>query len=132
MPTLEELSRRFSRDLYATSLTGAEIREAGPARAVCALKLRNDHMNANGVPMGGVIFTLADFAFAVASNGFAEKITVSQHVSITFLAPAKGRELLAEARCLKAGRTTCLYEVDVRDELGTYVAHATVNGFTVS
>ena len=71
------------------------------------------------------------FAFAVAANGFADKVTVSQHVSITFLAPAKGRELLAEAACLKAGRSTCLYEVDVRDELGTYVAHATVNGFTV-
>ena len=44
---------------------------------------------------------------------------------------ARGTELLAEAKCLKSGRTTCLYAVEVRDELGTYVAHATVNGFTV-
>jgi len=131
MPIPEELIRRFSQDLYATALTGAEIREAEPMRAVCSLKLRSDHRNANGAPMGGAIFTLADFAFAVAANGFAEKVTVSQHVSITFLSPARGRELLAEAKCLKAGRTTCLYEVDVRDDLGTYVAHATVNGFTV-
>ena len=88
-------------------------------------------MNANGTPMGGAIFTLADFAFAVAANGFAERVTVSQHASVTFLAPAKGKELRAEATCLKAGRTLCLYEVRITDELGVCVAHVTVNGFTV-
>ena len=95
------------------------------------LRLRPDHLNANQKVMGGAVFTLADFAFAVAANGFAERITLSQHVSVTFLAPAKGRELRAEARCVKAGRTTCLYQVEVRDEAGTFVAQAMVNGFTI-
>lgn len=131
MPTLDDLKKRFQDDRYATRLTGAEIREAEPGRAVCGLALRPDHMNANNAPMGGAVFTLADFAFAVAANGFADRVTVSQHVSVTFLSPAKGRELLAEARCLKAGRTTCLYQVDVRDDKGTYVAHAEFNGFTL-
>lgn len=130
MPTMEELTKRFQGDRFAAQ-AGVEIREAEPGRALCAMPLRPCHMNANNAPMGGAIFTLADFAYAVASNGFTDKIIVSQQVAITFLAPAKGTELLAEAKCLKAGRTTCLYEVDVRDELGTYVAHATVNGFTV-
>lgn len=130
MPTLDELRACFSHDRFAAA-TGAEIREAEPGRAVCALRLRQDHMNANDTPMGGAIFTLADFAYAVASNGFTEHIIVSQHCSITFLSPAKGKELIAEARCIKSGRTTCLYEVTVKDELGTFVAHATVNGFTV-
>lgn len=131
MPSIEELRARFQRDRFATELTGADIREAEPGRAVCALSLRPVHLNANGVPMGGAVFTLADFAFAVAANGFSERTTVSQHVSITFLAPAKGQELLAKARCVKAGRTTCLYEVEVRDEAGTFVAQAMVNGFTI-
>ena len=131
MPSIEELRARFQRDRFATELTGADIREAEPGRAVCALSLRPVHLNANGAPMGGAVFTLADFAFAVAANGFAERITVSQHVSVTFLAPAKGQELRAEARCVKAGRTTCLYEVEVRDEAGTFVAQAMVNGFTI-
>lgn len=130
MPTIEELTKRFQGDRFAAQ-AGVEIREAEPGRALCAMPLRPCHMNANNTPMGGAIFTLADFAYAVASNGFTDKIIVSQQVAITFLAPAKGTELLAEAKCLKSGRTTCLYEVDVRDELGTYVAHATVNGFTV-
>ena len=131
MPSLEALRERFSHDKYATALTGAEIREAEPGRAVCALPLREEHMNANHTPMGGAIFTLADFAFAVAVNGHAERVTVSQHVSITFLSPARGTTLLAEARCVKAGRTTCLYTGDVTDDAGTHVAYATVNGFTV-
>ena len=131
MPTIEELTARFQADRFATEMAGVEIREAEPGRALCTMKLRPCHMNANNVPMGGAIFTLADFAYAIASNGFTDKISVTQHMSITFLSPAKGKELLAEARSLKDGRTTCLYEVDVRDELGTYVAHATVNGFTV-
>lgn len=131
MTTIEELTARFQADRFATEAAGIVIRKAEPGRALCAMKLRPCHMNANNVPMGGAVFTLADFAYAVASNGFTDKISVTQHVSITFLSPAKGTELLAEARSLKDGRTTCLYEVDVRDELGTYVAHAAVNGFTV-
>lgn len=130
MPTIQELKDRFSADRFAM-LAGIDIKEAEPGRAVCTMVLTPEHMNANNTPMGGAIFTLADFCYAIASNGFTEHITVSQHCSITFLAPAKGRELIAEASCIKSGRSTCLYEVAVKDELGTFVAHATVNGFTV-
>ena len=89
-------------------------------------------MNENHVPMGGAIFTLADFACAIAANGYSERKTVSQNVSITFLSPAKGKYLIAEASRLREGRTTALYSVDVRDEVGTHVAHATVNGYRIN
>ena len=82
--------------------------------------------------MGGAIFTLADFAGAVAANSWrvtADVVTLSSNIS--FLSLAKGTKLIGEAVCLKDGRTTCLYEVKITDELGTHVAHATVNGFTV-
>ena len=131
MPTLDELNQRFRHDCFATAVVGASILEAEPGHAVCLLPLRPAHMNANNTPMGGAIFTLADFAFAVASNGFSERVTVSQPPSITFLAPPKGTQLRAEAACLKAGRTLCLYEVRITDDLGTQVAHVTVNGFTM-
>ena len=131
MPTLDELNQRFRHDCFATAVVGASILEAEPGRAVCLLPLRPAHMNANNTPMGGAIFTLADFAFAVAANGFSERVTVSQHASITFLAPSKGTQLRAEAACLRAGRTLCLYEVRITDDLGTQVAHVTVNGFTM-
>lgn len=131
MLSITEIRRRFQADRFATEATGAEIVSAQPGEALCRLPLRPEHLNANGTPMGGAVFTLADFAFAVAANAFAERVTVSQNVSLTFLSPAKGGTLLAQARCRKAGRTTCLYEVEVRDEQGTYVAQAMVNGFTV-
>ena len=131
MPTLDDIRACFSGDRYAVELTGVHIDEALPGQAVCTLPLRPELLNANHKPMGGAIFTLADFAFAVAVNGHSQRVTVSQHASITFLAPAKGQTLTATASCLKAGRHTCLYGVDVRDELGTYVAHMTVNGYTV-
>lgn len=130
MPTLEEIRTRFAEDRFAAE-TGVEVVEAEPGRAVCVLPVNPKLLNANGVPMGGALFTLADFAFAIAVNGYSEDITVSQHISMTFLAAAKGSKLTAEAVCLKSGRHTCLYEVRVSDDLGTYVAHMTVNGYTV-
>lgn len=131
MPTLEEIRERFAADRFATQAAGAEIVEARPGWAVCRMALRPEHLNANGVPMGGAVFTLADFAFAVAANAFAEGATVAQQVSITFLAAAKGSSLTAEAKCLRAGRRASLYEVRVTDDADTYVAHMTGNGFAV-
>lgn len=129
MSTLEEIRGRFQNDHFATDATGIVIDSAGPGRAVCSLDLEDRHMNANKVPMGGVVFTLADFVCAIAANGCSGRNIVSQNVSITYLSPAKGKRLIAEASCLREGRTTTLYTADVRDELGTYVAHATVNGY---
>lgn len=131
MSALEEIRSRFQNDHFATDATGIVIDSAEPGKAVCSLVLEEKHMNENNVPMGGAIFTLADIACAVAANGYSEKKTVSQQASITFLAPAKGKRLLAEASCLRSGRTTALYMVDVRDELGTYVAHATINAYVI-
>ena len=132
MPTLEEIRNRFKNDHFATDATGIVIDSAEPGRAVCSLTLEKRHMNDNNVPMGGAVFTLADFVCAVAANGYSEKKTVSQNVSITFLSPAKGNRLIAEAFCLREGHTTVLYAADIRDELGTYVAHAVLNGYIIN
>jgi len=132
MPTFEEIKKRFYQDRYAVEVTGIELLEAQPKRAVCVLTLRPELLNANGIPMGGTLFTLADFAFAVAANAYSETSYVSQNASITFLSPARGQKLTAEAKCLKAGRRTCLYEVNITDDSGVYVAHMTVNGFGVA
>ena len=131
MSDLEKIRERFQRDRFATGATGIVIDLAEPGKAVCSLTLEERHMNENNVPMGGAIFTLADFTCAIAANGHSEKKTVSQNASITFLAPAKGGKLIAEAFCLREGRTTALYTVDIRDELGTYVAHASVNSYII-
>lgn len=131
MSALEEIRGRFQNDHFAVETTGIVIDSAEPGKSVCSLILEQRHMNENNVPMGGAVFTLADFACAIASNGYSERKTVTQNASITFLSPARGKRLIAEASCLRAGRTTALYTVDVKDEMGTYVAHATVNGYVI-
>ena len=131
MPTLSELKQRCYSDRFASELLGAEILSAEPKHARCAFSLRPQHLNAAGVPMGGAVFTLADFTFAVAANGFAEDVTVSQSATTYFLAPAKGSVLTAEARCIKDGRTTSLYCVDVTDDQGVHVAHISISGYTI-
>ena len=128
MPTLDQIRACFSGDRFATEAAGIHILEAEPGRALCEMPLRPIHLNAAGKPMGGAIFTLADFAFAIAANGHSPVVTVTQQLSISFLSAARGTVLLAEARCLKAGKNTCLYAVEVRDELGTQVAYLTMAG----
>ena len=90
MPTLEQIRDTFAADRFATDAAGCEIRLAEPGHAICAMTLQPHHLNAAGTPQGGAIFTLADFAFAVAVNAYAETVTVSLQHDITFLSPAKG------------------------------------------
>lgn len=127
--TLDEVRERFSHDRFATA-NGAVIDAIGEGYAKCSIELNDTHRNALGAVMGGAIFTLADFAFAVASN-WNKNPQVSLNASISFLGKAKGGRLIAEAQKIKEGRKTCYYEVMIRDELGNQVAHMTSNGFAV-
>lgn len=132
MTTIEQIRARFSRDRFATETAEIRIVDAHPQYAVCEMPILEKHRNARGTPMGGAIFTLADFAAAVAANGFAEHTdTISLHADITFLSAAKGTTLIAKASCIRQGRTTALHEVEITDELGTLVARASVNGFVL-
>jgi acyl-CoA thioesterase len=77
--------------------------------------------------MGGAIFTLADFCYAVAAN--AEKLSaVTESAHIMFLNQVRGNKLIAEAKCLKSGRRNCYFEISITDELGTNVAVVTEVG----
>ena len=128
MPDIDKIRERFSADRFAVQAAGAVIDLAEPGHAVCSMALKPIHLNSNSVPMGGAIFTLADFAFAVAANAYSDCTTVTQQVSVEFLAASRGSTLIAEARCMRQGRSSCFYTVEVRDELGTRAAYLTVNG----
>lgn len=126
---LDKIRERFSHDRFAT-VNGAFIEEIAEGYARCSMQITDDHKNALGAVMGGAIFTLADFTFAVATN-WQETPVVSLNASITFLGKAKGNTLIAEAKRIRAGRKTCYYMVEITDELGSQVAHMTSNGFAV-
>ena len=113
---LQHAREVFGSDSYA-ALTGVEIVSAGDHEAVCTLTLGSCHSNARGVAMGGVLFTMADFAAAVASNtGVEVKLDwVSLNSNIHYLAPAKeGATLTAHSQPLKIGHTTALYQTEIK------------------
>ena len=127
MKTLDEVRKFFEGDRFATE-NGAVIDEIGDHSAICSLEIRDPHRNAIGAVMGGTYFMLADFAFAVAANH--EKVgCVSLQSDISFLSPAKGKKLFAKATCIKEGKTTACYRVEVTDDLGNLTAAVTVTGY---
>ncbi len=127
LETLEEVRAFFAKDRFAGEI-GAVIDEIGDYYAKCSINLDDRHKNAVGGVMGGVYFTLADFAFAVATN-IKEQGTVSLNASIAFLGPVKGEMLIAEAHCIKEGKTTSYYQIDLKDEKGNLSAVVHITGF---
>lgn len=109
---------------------GAVIEDASYGYAKCSMVIEPRHCNTPGIPMGGTVFTLADSAFAVASNQEGRDV-VTQASQITFLKPAEGNCLTAVAKQVKDGKRVCFYEVTVMDSLGTGVAFVTINGYVV-
>jgi len=112
------------------ALVGCELEAVGQGYARCTLRLRPEHNNALGDPMGGAIFTLADFAFGVASN-FDRDVFVSTAADVHFIARSRGSVLTAEAREIRSGRRTCLFSVEVTDDLGAQVAYMTISGHLI-
>lgn len=125
--TLEDVRKLFENDRFATE-NGAVIEEVGDRSAVCSLRITPSHRNAMGAVMGGTYFMLADFAFAVAAN-WETMGCVSLRSDISFVGSAKGERLIARAVCIKDGKTTALYRVDVTDECGNLTATVTTTGY---
>lgn len=117
----------FCKDRYAVVTSGIHIvRVTDDHEADCEMLVDDRHRNARGVVMGGALFTLADFAAAVAANSdhieSGELHWVSLNASIHYLSPATGSCLRAHSLALKHGRTTALYLTTLTD----YVSHKEV------
>jgi acyl-CoA thioesterase len=130
MDYLEEARRRFSGDLYAASRTGVVIEAAEPGYARCSLKIEEYHRNAMGNVMGGVYFTMADYAFAIAAN-LGQEPTVTQASQIVYLAAARGGVLYAETERIRVGKSTCFYKILITDDTGAELAYVTTTGFVL-
>lgn len=117
----------FEGDRFAVE-NGMSIDSLDAQGCVCSMDIAPRHRNANGGVMGGAIFTLADFAFAAASNN-VHRPTVALQVSVNFLSGTRGSRLIARARCHRDGKTTCVYNVDVTDDLGRAIAQFVGTGY---
>lgn len=120
---IAELAARtmLSRDAASNSL-GVTLEEVGPGFARLRMRVREDMLNGHGTCHGGIVFALADSAFAVACNTH-NAVTVAAAGTIDFLAAARLHdELVAQARELWRSRRAGIYEVSVANARGEPVA----------
>ena len=117
---MEPLKRFFENDKFAER-SGIELLSVSPGQARAKMTLHPHHLNGYGTVQGGAIFTLADFAFAAASNSHGT-VAVAINVSITFMKAAKTGALWAEARELSRNLKLGSYTVEVKDDQGELVA----------
>lgn len=122
-PTLEELNEFFGKDRYAVEATGCQIIEGRRGHGVAEMPIRDIHLNAQGHVMGGAIFTLADFALALAANTGAGPC-VSVSTDINYVSSPRGQKLIATAECVKEGHRLSFYDITITDDDGRVVAKA--------
>jgi acyl-CoA thioesterase len=106
----------------ASTWVGLRLDSVGPGHARLSMTVEPHHLNGHGICHGGIIFTLADSAFAFACNSH-NRVAVAQHNSISYLSPGKGGEVLtAEAREVSLTGRTGLTDVTVSGGDGRIVA----------
>lgn len=125
--TLMKLQEEYKNDRFATG-TGCVIVDASADRVVCEMPVTDDLLNSQGNVMGGAIFTLADFAFAVSSN-LSGVPSVAVECNIRYYSATKGSKLIAICTADKEGRTLGHYTVEITDDLGKKIAGYTAIAF---
>jgi acyl-CoA thioesterase len=122
--------RRMLRRDRASAALGMVVERDEPGEAVVSMLVRDDMTNGFAITHGGMVFALADTAFAMACNEDAD-VTVAAGADITFLkATHAGQTLTASARRRARNGRSGLYDVTVTDETGDVVAELRGRSFT--
>lgn len=125
----DELADRVAREMLAAEGTGPawgiKIEEARHRYARVSMVVRSDMLNGHGIGHGGMIFALADSAFAYVCNG-GNHASVAAQASIVFLDKvAEGETLVAEAEEVVRGGRAGVTRVAVRTSDGRAIAEFT-------
>lgn len=110
----------FANDRYA-ALTGVDIIEAGKGYCRTSLEIEDKHLNAANVVQGGAIFTLADLAFAIASNSHGQ-LALAINVNISYLNSVSRGTLYATATEVNEPNRLGAYDVLVTDDQQRIIA----------
>jgi acyl-CoA thioesterase len=100
----------------------------GIGEAVAEMTVSEKHLNGVNIIQGGALFTLADFAFAAASNSHG-RIAVATNSSISFFKGVSSGKLTAIAKELNSGKTLSHYSVDIFDDEDSKIAYFTGTAF---
>ena len=117
---MDKVKRFLEKDRFARH-SGIELIDIAPGTAKAVMKITDDHRNGVGIVHGGAIFTLADLAFAAASNSHGT-IAVAINASISYLKAATAGTLTAQAREVAINPKLASYTINVTDDAGEMVA----------
>lgn len=117
----------LAKDRFAAG-AGIELLETRPGYAKARMEITPAHLNGGGVCQGGAIFTLADLAFAAASNSHGG-LTLGINATVNFFKSERAGFLYAEAREVYDHRRLSNCEVRVTNENGDLVATYTGTGY---
>jgi len=109
-----------TRDRFA-KYVGIEIVEVGKGRAKVKLDLRKEHLNGVNIVHGAVLFALADYAFAIASNSHGQ-VALAINATISFLKAVSSGTIYAEAVELSKNPKLATYKIDVFHDSGDLLA----------
>ncbi len=127
MTNVEKAVAFFEKDGFA-KLAGLEIISVDESKAVVKAKITDEHRNACGAVQGGMLYAIADLAFAVLGNHL-HPVTVTQVGQISYVKAAYTEEITATAtETVRAGHTT-ISQVVITDDKGQIVCTCTFNGF---
>ena len=120
MVTSEDSVRFFTNDAFARQC-GVDMLEVGSGRARVKMEIRDLHRNSHGTVHGGALFTLADTAFALASNSHGiPAAAINAHIS--YLKAATRGTLFARAEEFALNPKLASYTVEITDETGERIA----------
>ncbi len=110
----------FAKDTWARE-AGIELVDVSPGRATVRMEVQERHRNSHGTVHGGALFTLADTAFALASNSHGvPAAAINAHIS--YVTAASGGTLYARAEEFSLNPKIATYTVTITDEDGTRIA----------
>ena len=125
-PTAQDIAEASAKAMWsqdrASQALGLQMVSVGPGRATLRMTVRPDMCNGHQTCHGGMIFTLADSAFAFACNSH-NKVTVANNCNVSFVAAAReGDVLTADAVERHRGGRSGVCDVTVTDQAGRLIA----------
>ncbi len=124
MERIERITEHLEDDPYARML-GITLDSVDDGSVTVTMPVTADHLNFLGGTHGGVLFSVADCAFSLAANAYAEPaVAIDTHLAIT-TATTAGDILTARAVEVRRGKTLATYRVEVTRADGRVCGHFT-------
>jgi acyl-CoA thioesterase len=124
---IQKLEQILKKDRFAFH-NDIHLLSIGKGEAQAEMQVSEKHLNGVDIIQGGALFTLADFAFAAASNSHG-RIAVASNASISFFKGISSGKLTAYAKELNLGKSLGHFCVDIYDENNNLIAHFTGTAF---